>query len=169
MSDDTRPQSTKPSPNPRGGPSKRTVTHPDFAPILAEIREAARELNVLAEEANQLVETTDQALAEANVGIEVWVDEVFATKPICDSDGDTVGGERILIGYGKAKEGWGLALKHCEGYYDGPDGVEIELLRQASRDQRVDAYRWIPVVLARIAAVLRERKERIERAPGTSE
>ena len=151
------------SPHPR-------PTTPDeltaFGPLLDEVRDAAREVNSVADRASARIQAVDRALAEAGVGLEAWyTDTQFFDKVYLGGDPEDpeeVGRETILIGYAKASGTWGLSLRRTVVGDEHPTMTQTTLLREADRETRIKALSYLPAVLKTVAAALRQHKAVLE-------
>jgi hypothetical protein len=137
---------------------------------LSKVEALASRLNEKTDSLNQTIETIEQRLDAANVGVEVW-SKYFDQKQY--EDGSFRAWE---LGYGKGPKGWGIVVKRIRGsegidHFGNPDidwrdedDRPPTALLDAPREVRMNAAGLLEDLLDEIAKQIKSYTEDIEKA-----
>ena len=134
----------------------------DLSEILSSVDGAAKRLNQISNNANQVITSVENRLLRANIGMEVWWDKSIMSADCSNELGryeeSTWAGR--LLGFAKINGDWCLGVKTVRwvtGYQDGDRDLEYTTehlldgptqLKRASRDVRLAALKKMPEFLA---------------------
>jgi hypothetical protein len=130
-----------------------------FPSLLAKLDENAARLNAASDSLNLILTTVEQRLAQANVGVEVWLRQALASTEAEGSTGGETTWTAQFLGFAKVNGQWTLAIKSTRfvsGFFEGDtscpyrngykDGEPIRLAK-ASRELRIQALEHVPALI----------------------
>jgi hypothetical protein len=142
----------------------------DLSEILSSVDGAAKRLNKISNNANEVITSVENRLLRANIGMEIWWDTSIMWADCSNELGryeqSTWAGR--LLGFAKINGEWCLGVKTVrwvKGYHEGdPDSEyttehlldEPTQLRRASRDVRLAALKKMPEFLAFLAKAVED-------------
>ena len=146
-----------------------------LGPQILELLETAETLNTTSNSINTILHAVERQLIEANLGLEVWLDQYDSDKLSQTTRRD----ERYThprsyeteLGFAKLGDGWHLARREvvidtdpqgnevCRESMDGPSP-----LAQASRKERIAALRRLPRLIEALNLEARDAITTIEQA-----
>ena len=135
--------------------------------LFSSLETQANQLNLVAESANQALETTENRLVKLNVGIELWHSQPIDLSGSTNLN-DTSTEILTLFGFAKIGGKWCLAMKKVRqesGFYEGDIGcpytnkyiemAPVTLLSQ-SRNLRLNALNMLPEFLESLSENLND-------------
>jgi hypothetical protein len=145
-----------------------------FAPALARLLDAAEALNLATDKLNKTLHTFEEQLIQANVGIEVWLeDTTHRLSAIQHAETDTEPPARTFVelGFARLRDGWHLVARDWEATLDH-DGDEVAhrlrrdpyALTHASRAERMAALPLMPALFDALSAAAIQHKQAIDDA-----
>ena len=125
--------------------------------LLKNLTDLSRKLNEGSDLVSQRIAQLESALNELKLGVTAWVDVRVWKEMLDEPSGQTIECEKSL-GYFKYKGKWGLVLS--EGH-SALDDHEIVFLRDASRDDRVEAVEKIPLLIKKLETEARKLDKKV--------
>jgi hypothetical protein len=130
--------------------------------LLDQLTATASELNVESNSINSVIGFVEQRIRNANVGLEVWLDqypyEALVSDTVNEFDpkaGGEISIERIIqIGFAKLEEGWAIAVREKLSHTNGSETLSgASPLLKSSRDIRLAALERLPGLIRRLQGV----------------
>lgn len=133
--------------------------------LLKNLTDLSRRLNEGSDLVSQRIAQLETALNELKLGVTTWVNVSIWTEMLDEPSGQTIECEKSL-GYLKYKGKWGLVLS--EGHPALDDHVLV-FLRDASRDDRVEAVEKLPLLIKQLETEARKLDKKVTDSAKTIE
>jgi hypothetical protein len=156
------------------------MTDEQLTKALADLKTNADRLNAASNETNQIIESIERQIAATNVGLECWIELGRSKRKLGDvvreQDSPTFLSTVLQLGWTKIGDRWRLAwrgvieeyrqnggeLKELKESFEGDEPV-VALL-SASREDRIEALKKLPDLIAALAKAAAESTAAINEA-----